>query len=240
MTWTFDEEHRFYENHGLFDAYMFQSQHQNDLISAKLRKYGDIDNRSWLIRGCFSLDEFPFEPRKHSSGDIFHIGRISRDDPDKYSSNTFPIYQRIPYPCRARLMAWNQKVEKKLGKPPHWVETLEANQESPQEFFRTLHCMVQINGGAGENWPRSGLEAMASGVPVVVQNNWGWKEMIRHKHTGFLCGTDDDISYYPAVLARDEDLRMEIATNARKSLEEELANPEVLWDAWKRLFSSLS
>ena len=27
---------------------------------------------------------------------------------------------------------------------------------------------------------------MAAGVPIVAQNDWGWREMIEHGVTGFL------------------------------------------------------
>ena len=132
----------------------------------------------------------------------FIIGRISRPDPDKYSSNTWPIYARIPYPVRARMMAWDDRVEQKLGCRPDWSDCLRANAEPAAEFLGKLHCMVQINGGAGENWPRSGLEAMATGVPVVVQNQWGWREMVVHGETGYLCDTDEQIAYVGETFAR--------------------------------------
>jgi glycosyltransferase involved in cell wall biosynthesis len=99
--------------------------------------------------------------------------------------------------------------------------------------------MVQVNGGAEENWPRSGLEAMATGVPIVTENRWGWREMIRHGETGFLCNDESEVACYAGRLARDEDLRMEIACRARASLEKELAEPERIWMGWRKLFETL-
>ena len=55
---------------------------------------------------------------------------------------------------------------------------------------------VRVNGGARENWPRAGLEAMAAGVPIVAQNDWGWREMIEHGVTGFLGGDDCELADY--------------------------------------------
>jgi len=111
--------------------------------------------------------------------------------------------------------------------------------ETPQEFLGSLHCMMQVNGGAQENWPRSGLEAMACGVPIVAENRWGWTEMIRHGETGWLADSHDEMAYHAARMAYDEELRMEIAQRARRVLKEELAAPEVLWAAWRRLFESI-
>jgi FkbM family methyltransferase len=33
------------------------------------------------------------------------------------------------------------------------------------QFFATLHCLLPVNGGARENWPRAGLEAFAACGP---------------------------------------------------------------------------
>ena len=90
-----------------------------------------------------------------------------------------------------------------------------GQRRAAQTFFSKLHCMVQVNGGAGENWPRSGLEAMAAGVPVVVQNQWGW-QMIIHGQTGYLCDTDEELCYYTAKLAHEEEHRLEMVGRARQ------------------------
>lgn len=240
MTWLFAEERRHYQRRGPFEVYVFQSEHQRRQLEPQLAKYGVRSGQCHLVRGAFCADEFPFRPLAHQSGAPLVIGRISRAAEDKYSSNTWPIYRRIPHPVRARLMAWDRRVQRKLGAPPDWAECLPAGTESPPEFLQKLHCMVQVNGGAGENWPRSGLEAMATGVPVVVQNAWGWREMIRHGQTGYLCDNDDQLAFYTAKLAYDEPLRMEIAYQARKAMEEELAHPEVIWAGWKTLLAECS
>jgi glycosyltransferase involved in cell wall biosynthesis len=100
--------------------------------------------------------------------------------------------------------------------------------------------MVHTGGEAVENWPRVGLEAMARGVPVVAENRGGWREMVRHGETGYLCDTDDQFAYYAARLAYDEGHRMEIICQARYRLEHELADPEELWNRWRELFKSLA
>jgi len=64
--------------------------------------------------------------------------------------------------------------------------------------------------------------------------------MIRHGRTGFLCGSDDEIAFYTARLAYDEDLRMEMIRAARAALEHELAKPETIFAGWQRLFDEMS
>ena len=240
MTWLFAEERKHYRRHGPFDAYVFQSEHQRSELQPQLAKFGVTPRQCHLIRGALCWDEFPLNPLPHDAGTPFVVGRISRAAVDKYSKQTWPIYRRVPHPLKARLMAWDRRIGRKLGQPPDWAECLPAGAETAQQFLSTLHCMVQVNGGAAENWPRCGLEAMASGVPVVAENRWGWREMIRHGRTGYLCNTDDELAFYTARLAYDEDHRLQIIRNARKTLEDDLANPETIWAAWRRLFEQVS
>ena len=207
----------------------------------RIRGFGRyLPGQCHRIRGAFCPDEFPFRPLPHEPGGPLVIGRISQAAPDKFSADTWAVYRRIPHPIRARVMAWANPVQKKLGLPPDWAECLAARAESPQQFFATLHVMLPINGGAGENWPRAGLEAMAAGVPVVAENRWGWREMIRHGRTGYLAGSDDELAFYAARLAYDEPHRLEIVHHARKVLEEELADPETIWTGWRTLLEGLA
>ncbi|MBN2581406.1 MAG: glycosyltransferase [Pirellulales bacterium] len=107
------------------------------------------------------------------------------------------------------------------------------------EFLGSLHALVQANGLAVEDWPRVGLEAMAAGAPLVVENRGGWREMIRHEQTGFLCETPEEMAYHAARLAYDEPLRQQIVHQARQSLENELAPAEEIGRQWESLFNEL-
>ena len=239
MTWLLPEERKLYRRRGPLDAYVFQSRYQEGQLLGQLAKFGVGPSQCFLIRGALDLGEFPFRPLAHRQGSPLVVGRISRAAEDKFSAATWPIYRRIPHPVRARIMAWDESIARKLGPPPSWAECLPAETETAQEFFATLHCMLQVNGSAEENWPRSGLEAMASGVPVVAQNQWGWSEMICHGQTGLLADGADELAYAAARFAYDEDLRLAIAHRARRALEEELANPAAIWPAWQRLFERM-
>lgn len=236
MTWLFNEERRHYRRRGPFDRYVFQSAYQQSKLEPQLAQFGVKPSQCRRIRGAFWPDEFPFRPLEHVRGTPLVIGRISRAVVEKYSNRTWEIYGRIPHPIRARLMGFNDRLERKLGPPPPWAECLPADAEPAPHFFSTLHCTVPINGGACENWPRAGLEAMAAGVPLVAENRWGWREMIRHGRTGYLANDDDQLAFYTARLAYDEDHRIEMARRARKALEEELACPEAIWAQWRKLF----
>lgn len=240
MTWLFEAERKFYRESGPFDAYMFQSEFQRGLLETELTEFGYTPECGHLIRGAFDLEDWSFRPRAHAPGDVFVVGRAARPDKDKWSSNTWPIYERIQFHNkRALMLGMNDRTHEKLGTPPDWADCLKPMAIDAQQFFANLHCLLPVNGGARENWPRAGLEAMAAGVPIVAQNEWGWQEMIEHGVTGFLGHCDEELAHYAAMLAYDEDLRLSVAENARRRLKEVLAEPKQIWDGWKRLFEAL-
>lgn len=240
MTFSYPPELKHYQTYGKpFEVYVFQSEWQRKILESVLSPYGYTSEQGHLIRGAFYHDEFPFNPRPHPAGTPFVIGRISRAAPDKFSSNLWPIYKKIPHPIKARVMAWNKDVQRKCGPPPRWAKTMKSCEENAYTFLSRLHAMVHVNGGAGENWPRSGLEAMSAGVPLVVQNQWGWKEMVRHGETGYLCNDDSQLAYYTAKLAYEEDHRMAMIQNARNVLVEEYADMEKIWEGWEVMLDGL-
>jgi hypothetical protein len=236
MTWIFPKEIEHYERHGPFDNYVFQSDFQRQELLPKLARFGVPEGRCHLIRGALALDEFPFAPLAHCRGEPFVFGRIARPDLDKWSSNLWPIYEAVQYSNKqAKVMAWDELLTKKCGSPPPWALALAANAEPARKFLASLHCLFPINGGARENWPRSGLEAMASGVPIVAQREWGWCEMIEHGVTGFLGGDDCELAHYTAMLAHDEELRLHLAQQAHHRLATDLANPTTILPKWEAL-----
>lgn len=239
MTFVFGHEDLTWRRYGLPDAFVFQSKFQRSRFALALAQFGYRDEQGFLIRGAFWPDEFPFNPRRHSPHDPFVIGKLARPDTDKWSSNHWPILGRVPYDKRRALcMGWTPKVQDKLGYPPQWAECLPPQEISVGDFLARCHCMLAINGGALENWPRVGLEAMAAGVPLVCQDAWGWREMIEHGVNGYLCEDDAALSYWPAYLANNERERIDLAVRARTSVEE-LCEPSKLIEAWDRLFSQV-
>jgi hypothetical protein len=217
------------------------------VVSGQLQRTTDNGQRTaspprplaTLIRGAFDFTDYPFAPRPHGPDEEFFVGRLSRPDQDKWSSNLWPILTAVPYPQRRALaMGWTLALNRKCGQPPKWAQTFTPQQIPVPEFLSRCHAMIGLNGGARENWPRIGLEAMAAGVPLVVQNLWGWREMIVHGETGFLCDNDQDFAFYLALLARDEGLRLRIADNARSAVER-MANPMIIGQQWRTLFESL-
>lgn len=239
MNWLFPEERRHYREHGVFDRHVFQSRCQHDRLRPQLAKFGYDDGRGRIIRGAFDVAEFPFRPRSYAPGETFVAGRLSRPAPEKFSPRTWEIFGRLPPPMAARVMGWDPAVQARVGRPPHWAKCLLAGTESAQEFLARLHCLVQAGGGAVENWPRVGLEAMAAGVPLIVENIGGWREMVRHDETGCLCDTSEAMVQEATRLMCEPKRRLDLLHQARRAIENELADPETWWRSWSELLSEM-
>ncbi|MFO0916595.1 MAG: glycosyltransferase family 4 protein [Pirellulales bacterium] len=241
MNAVWGNEKTFFHAHGPFDAYVYQSQFQYAVVTRELRAIGVPMDRFVRIPGSFTCDEFPYRPRTHMPGDPFVVGRLARPDPDKWHVDTWATYAAIPYrPIQAAMMGWTGAIERKLGVPPDWAMTLMPCGETTPEFLARLHCLFPINGPFTENWPQVGLEAMATGVPIVAQRAGGWPEMVEHGVTGFLSESLAELADLANVLAEDDSLRGAMARRAHERLLDELANPNQMAEQWQTLFDRIS
>jgi len=240
MSFLFPAEKANFFAHGMPAAFIYQSEFQRAELERSMIGSSYRPEIGHLIRGAFDLTEFPFDYQARTAADPFVVGRLSRPSLDKWPKDLWDIYAAIDHPNRqALVMGVNDQTRSKIGPSPTWGRALEPQMLSVPEYLRRIHCMVTTNGSARENWPRVGLEAMASGVPLVVPNQWGWKEMVRHGETGFLANDNGELSSYATMLANDEDLRYRMAVAGRAWVEE-LANPNTIWAGWERILTELN
>lgn len=241
MTGLFDYEIVHTQKNGPFDAYMFQSDYQQGSIAWHLAAMGVSPSSFFRIPGAFDFTGWDYCFMPHKPGETFRFGRAARPDHDKWSSKMWGVYAKVNDPKQAVCLGFNSNTAMKCGMPPTWAKTYPPGKILATDFFRGLHAYVPINGKnadekhARENWPRTTLEAFASGVPVVAENAWGLKEQIKHGETGFLADSDDEIAEYVNRLAADDDLRKKIADAAREAVVHDLADPWKIWDEWKAM-----
>jgi glycosyltransferase involved in cell wall biosynthesis len=238
MNWLFPAERLHYRAYGCFDRHVFQSRYQYDQLVPQLRRFGYCDHHGAIIRGAFDVSEFPLRPLPHHRGNALVVGHIGRPAPDKLCRGFWQLLSTIEQPVRVRVLGWQPELAAVLGAPPPWAECLPAGAVGVGEFLRTVHVLVQLGGGAIENWPRVGLEAMAAGVPIVADNQGGWCELIEQRQTGLLCDDPQQAACYLTQLAHDEPFRVQILRQARRAVED-FANPNAFWSAWKTLLEDL-
>ena len=92
-----------------------------------------------------------------------------------------------------------------------WIRIARNQREvSQQDFYRHSRIILQPTDTT-ENWPRIGLEAMASGSVLIVDNRGGWRQRVEHGKTGWLCGSERDFIYYASKMACEPNLRDDMA-----------------------------
>jgi len=235
MTWLFDKEKAAHANN-LIKLSLYQRQGVSLDHSQKLRRLGS-NARFERFYPFFNPESTNFLLKDSPS---FHIGRISRSDADKFSKQTFGIWHGIvsPKPKIGHVLGWRQSLEDKVGPAPQWAKTYTNHTEFPvNEFYNTCDIIVQSTD-TKENWPRIGFEAMHSGCPLVVDNRGGWKELIEHKMSGFLCDNERDFIYWGSRLAYEPELRWSIASEAKQRAYE-LSNKSLSMDSWKKAIEIL-
>lgn len=93
-----------------------------------------------------------------------------------------------------------------LGNRPH--------AELPQYFNRSD---IFVLPSSYEGHPKTLLEAMSCGLPVIGTDVPGIRELVRHRETGYLCGTlPSEIKAAIQDVLGDKKLQIKIGKNARK------------------------
>ena len=187
----------------------------------------------------FESERFPFVNSREQ--DFFGCGRISRQDADKFARDTLHIYEYFVSPKlkRGLFLGFDERSEKKIGKPYGWIRTARDHSEvSQQEFYR--HCEIVLQpSDTTENWPRIGFEAMASGSVLIVDDRGGWRRMVEHGKTGWLCGNARDFIYHASRMAYEPNLRADMAEAARlRGME--LGGLEASMASWAQIFEEIA
>lgn len=100
------------------------------------------------------------------------------------------------------------------------IDLLPVNAEPAPDFLRTLDAFVyRIGDVEGEPLGRVVVEAMATGIPVVVHAAGGYRELIRHGHDGFLFEETPEAFEILLRLARDPELRTAVGRRARERVQ---------------------
>lgn len=97
------------------------------------------------------------------------------------------------------------------------VEFLGARKDVPQ-FMKMMDIFVLAS--LQEGFPRTLIEAMYAGLPVIASNISGIPEIISHRENGFLIPPGDPAAIRDSALAlyRDSKLLLKMGANARRKI----------------------
>jgi glycosyltransferase involved in cell wall biosynthesis len=245
MTWHFDlelEAHR----RGFVDRFLFQSRYQrNSLAPAQeaIRAFRTLEG----YRPFFSLhngsSSFSKAPKPF---EYFGVGRISRDDPQKFHEETWRMFAKVcaPIPVKAFMLGFGEKAKTKCGATPgcDWLDWMYWSPQAIQasEFYGRIHVLLHLTGGSRENWPRAVLEAWASDVVPIVDADYGVREMVTDGVDGFHARSSDQAAHLASRLAFDAELREAMINAGRQTLMREHCNPERCIEPFLGLFEELA
>jgi glycosyltransferase involved in cell wall biosynthesis len=132
-------------------------------------------------------------------------------------------------------MAWDKDIEFACGTPPSYAKCLPADSLLSRDFMSQIDLLICPNWAAIENWPRVGLEAMHSGVPILADDAGGWREMVDPR-----CLVSRTQDYADAIvrLANDAAERRDIVDSNRKLLSR-LNDYSTIVSLWRSAFNNL-
>lgn len=240
MTWLFDKEKELMSQ-GQIAMFLYQNEEVRQKNMPILKALNDDKNITFLtFKPYFHNDSFPYVANERPE-EIFGCGRISRQDSDKFARNTLHIYEYFvaPVPKSGLFLGFDERSEEKIGTPYSWIRTArDQNEVSQQDFYK--HCEIVLQPtDTTENWPRVGFEAMASGSILIVDNRGGWRQMVKHGKTGWLCNHERDFIYYASIMAYEPHIRKEMAEAALQWVEE-LGGLNASIASWEEVFETLA
>lgn len=239
MTWLFEKEKECMAQ-GLISMFLYQNEEVRLNNMPRLQAFNDDPNIQFLtFKPYFDMSDFPFIEKREN--EFFGCGRISRQDADKFARNTLHIYEYFVSPKfkRGLFLGFDNRSEGKIGKPFNWIQTArDQNEVSQQDFYK--HCEIVLQPtDTTENWPRIGFESMSSGSVLIVDNRGGWRQLVEHGKTGWLCDHERDFIYYASKMAYEPELRDEMALRARERAQE-LGGWDASWESWSEIFEKIA
>jgi glycosyltransferase involved in cell wall biosynthesis len=156
----------------------------------------------------------------------FTVGRLSRDIRSKHHAEAAVLWKTLADAgLRVRLMGASCLAGELDGYPG--IEILRAGSEDPADFLRSLDCFVyRTSDDWFEGYGRVVMEAMATGLPVVVGDRGGYVEHLRDGGNGLVARSTTAMIAAVLSLAADRALAARLGAAARRDAVE--FNTEVL------------
>ncbi len=153
-------------------------------------------------------------PLERAAGRPFTVGRASRDVLEKHNADDVMLYRMLAAQgACVRVMGGMCLAPWLEGVPG--VELLPTGAVPIEEFFAGLDVFIYRTGTFHEPYGRVVLEAMATGLPVVVSNLGGFAEQVTHGETGYIFRTREEAFDAITRLKDDASLKARMGKAAR-------------------------
>jgi glycosyltransferase involved in cell wall biosynthesis len=146
----------------------------------------------------------------------FTIGRMSRDVGEKHHPEDSDLYRQLgQFGIRVRVMGGTR-----LGFQDPNVELLPENAEDSVQFLQSLDAFVyRTHPNWYESYGRVVFEALACGLPLVVEPRHGYADLLADGETALFSQTTSEFRRNVQRLQMDPDLRRSMGKNSRALIE---------------------
>ena len=155
-------------------------------------------------------------PLERKPGRPFTVGRASRDVIEKHNPDDVMLYRMLAAQGARVLIMGGTCLRPWLDGVPG-VELLPTGAEPIEAFFAGLDVFTYRTGTFHEPYGRVVLEAMATGLPVVVSHVGGFAEQVKHGQTGYLFHTREEAFDAITRLKDDAALRARMGEAGRSA-----------------------
>jgi hypothetical protein len=236
MTWLFDREREAHER-GWIDYFGFVSPFQKQILHPQLEEIAAVQSFEYVpFFNCARVD---WQYREWAG--TYRLGRISRDDANKFAHDTWRIFDRVLVPKglskKVFILGYGENAASRIGSAPLGLDwrTWLPNEIGAEEFYRTVDTLVHKTGGSRESYGRMVVESYAHGVVPIVEDDFAFPNLVVHGETGYRSNDSDEMSYFASHLAANPELHRRLAQNGRAFLEEQLVNRDRCWAGWQQV-----
>jgi len=195
------------------------SEHTKALLETKLKPEIEIFSRG------IDVERFNPSHRVESDGvNVLYVGRVSVEKNLDILTNIF----RDRHDARLTIVGDGPYLNEMKKKCPSAIFTGFLDGEDLSREYASSDIFVFPS--TTDTFGNVVLEAMSSGLPVIVTNKMGPKELVAEGENGFIAVDDSDFERKLDVLIGDQTVRKKIGANARKY---------ALTRSWDDVFSRL-
>ncbi len=164
------------------------------------------------------IDLTRFQPAPMNAARPFTVGRHSRDVGDKFHSEDGKLFQAIAEKAVVRIMGGTLLKDAVNGSPR--IELLPAGTFSSEGFLHGIDAFVyRTSENWNEAWGRVVAEAMACGLPVVVDRRVGMVEALSPGVDALVFESTAEALALVESLRTDSQRRAKLGSAARQTAE---------------------
>ena len=239
MTWTFEKEILAHRN-GWIDRFGFVSSYQRSFLRPLLETHGPVQEFEGYRPYFNPENQTQIVRFQYRAGQVFcrrpDFARRRGQIRARYVANVSGKCAH-PLPTKTFILGYGSNAHARTGPAPAGLDwqTWLPGEIAVSRFYETVHCILHKTGGSRESYCRIVPEAYAYGVPIIVEDDFAFPELVENGVTGYRCTSSDEMSFRASELAFDEPRRKKMIFAAREHLLHEVASPERCWEAWERL-----